>query len=1324
MIEVDTGNKEIEPPPSLSLTQSNISLLDKNRLLGFSTHDKIVNGVDISSSSDSSSGKTPRAESVNDEETETESLTGQNDTKIAAKLRWVVVLLFLSMCVVVPILVYRTTRGNETDNFESSFTALAGKVIDSVELQLASKLSAVDSFRISVTSYALDNNATWPFVTIPDYDLRGESVRKIGDVLSIKLHPLVTLETKDAWEEYSEENIDWLWKAQDRYGTASRRLTTRPDFSEGFSKEIFRIDIDDEYGYVVDETVGPYFPTWQVVPPTGNTINFNTLSHPVSRDAVEFAMSSRETVMSRIENVTASGPGASKLLSDYYTFLVQDHFGDERAAYDGEPTAQMFTPIFDTFETSTHKLVGMLEIVVYFEHMFTEVIQLESVLGVIENSCGDIFSYQINGEDAVFLGMEDLHDPSYDYIGRFYNFSSIRHSRSHLVSEKSVRLNDDYCPYSLRIYPTDELYSHYITNKPITYAVATACVVFFISIVSLTYDYIVQRRMRRVLKSAKENRAIVTSLFPANVRDRLLKEEEDRKDQSQRRGSMASNRSSVYTSSRRNSNENGTTEMNPFSAAMAGFAALAPPKMRLKFFLHEDTTNTENKFNPLASEVEEGNKNQQSKPIADLFPQCTVLFADIAGFTAWSSEREPEQVFTLLQTIFQSFDHTAKKRDIFKVETIGDCYVAVTGLPDPQADHAVRMTKFARACMHKMYKITQKLEVTLGPGTGDLRMRIGMHSGPVTAGVLRGEKSRFQLFGDTVNTASRIESLGQKGRIHVSQATAQLLIEAGKDNWIQIREDVVHAKGKGAIQTYWVLSRTIDAASDCRPKFIQPTLANDCSSDKWSVTSGNDSAWGEDDELGGSLNAFDDKTMLQNQYDRLIDWQVDMLLRLLKQIVAGRDETSQLTINPTELVAWDRTVLEEVVDSVELPKFDPEAARARATAKPNLVLVPTIVIAELREYVRRICSLYRDNPFHNFSHANHVTMSANKLLSRIVKPEDVNYHRKSVKDITSDLHDYTFGITSDPLTQFAVMFSTLIHDVDHTGVSNAQRSKEDPTLAGKYKNRSVAEQNSVDIAWELLMDPAFENLQRCIFSSKSELLRFRQLLVNLVMATDIFDKEMKATRNMRWDKVFHSDMADAVEDTEFRNLKATIVIEHIIQAADVAHTMQHWQVYKKWNTCLFHEMYEAYEIGRSENDPSEGWYNGELWFFDNYIIPLARKLEECGVFGVASEECLNYALENRKEWAVKGKAIVQEMLEDFHSKKKESLSGSAVFALQEDEIMFAPKNDPPSPRGVEKARLPLKAQPVFPIKNRRDSVIVFSPPPDLDEVDEEDIFEV
>ena len=114
------------------------------------------------------------------------------------------------------------------------------------------------------------------------------------------------------------------------------------------------------------------------------------------------------------------------------------------------------------------------------------------------------------------------------------------------------------------------------------------------------------------------------------------------------------------------------------------------------------------------------------------------------------------------------------------------------------------MARFSRECLEKFNELAKQLEITLGPDTGDLAMRVGLHSGPVTAGVLRGDKSRFQLFGDTVNTAARVESTGQRNKVHLSHDTAELLLAAGKPHWIKKRAEMVNAKGKGEMEMYFV----------------------------------------------------------------------------------------------------------------------------------------------------------------------------------------------------------------------------------------------------------------------------------------------------------------------------------------------------------------------------------------------------------------------------------------------------------------------------------------------------------------------------------------
>ncbi|KAG7341915.1 GAF and PAS/PAC sensor-containing adenylate/guanylate cyclase [Nitzschia inconspicua] len=855
-----------------------------------------------------------------------------------------------------------------------------------------------------------------------------------------------------------------------------------------------------------------------------------------------------------------------------------------------------------------------------------------------------VFSILLEGDSSVghagaitYLGTGDWHDPQYDTMGLYFELSEGLDYRGTLLlkssssSPQSCNSTSPRIPsYRLFVYPTSKLHGNSKAGRSLFYPMVALGVGIVILLAFGFFDWHMRRQYALVSQQAIQSQEIITSMFPASIHERLLKSKTvpgilresthkilKRRDPSvQGTGNLSTLESSHNSFSFNLTGEenfatfgtdrdNDNVQKQATAASHRSFRS-EPPIHRLRLFLTHDLPISTNHSTMSQSETMHRMTSQLSlndEPIADLFPECTVIFADIAGFTAWSSVREPVQVFRLLETLYTNFDKIAKKRSVFKVETVGDCYIAVTGLPEAQPNHAVIMSKFAKESMQRMSELVKKLEVTLGPDTGELCLRCGLHSGPITAGVLRGEKSRFQLFGDTVNFASQMEATGLPNKIQCAQATADLLIAAGKQHWV-VPRDGLH-----------------------EPQF-----------------------WQDDDDnidVEGDYDGFEDVS----RKERLVEWNVEILGDLLRQIVAHRQTNKAIISDHGEdfvvLYKDGQSALDEISEIISLgggPVHQHLGASSYWNIDPTTVVLPKGVEKQLKDYVSMIACMYRDNPFHNFEHASHVLNSVQKLLKRVILAE-----QERVDSATSD--SYATNIASDPLTQFSIVFSALIHDVDHSGVPNGQLIKEEAHVATLYNNKSVAEQNSLDLAFELLMDPRYEDLQRCIFCSREELHRFRQLLVNVVIATDIFDKDMRELRSKRWGKAFHQENVASLSQVDEFNLKGTIVLEHIMQASDVSHTMQHWHIYKKWNQRLFEEMYTAFVSGRGDQDPSEGWYKGELWFFDNYVIPLAKKLKECTVFGAASDECLNYAISNRKEWEEKGEEVVAQFTACMKSEK-------------------------------------------------------------------------
>jgi adenylate cyclase len=181
---------------------------------------------------------------------------------------------------------------------------------------------------------------------------------------------------------------------------------------------------------------------------------------------------------------------------------------------------------------------------------------------------------------------------------------------------------------------------------------------------------------------------------------------------------------------------------------------------------------------------------------AEHFEEATILFADIVGFTSLSARLEPLQLVAGLNQIFSAFDHLTEKYGLEKIKTIGDAYMVVGGLPVSRPDHAEAIAEMAL----DMQDYMQNLENIFGES---LQIRIGINTGPVIAGVIGIKKFIYDLWGDAVNVASRMESHGKPGSIQVTEATYDRL----KDKFILESRGAIEVKGRGEMMTYWLIGR-------------------------------------------------------------------------------------------------------------------------------------------------------------------------------------------------------------------------------------------------------------------------------------------------------------------------------------------------------------------------------------------------------------------------------------------------------------------------------------------------------------------------------------
>eukprot|EP00980_Cylindrotheca_fusiformis_P018951 scaffold6336_cov116-Cylindrotheca_fusiformis.AAC.1 len=596
----------------------------------------------------------------------------KGEEKNILRAKCLVALIIVLAAATVATSAYVLVNDQAQSNFENQFMGYASKIA-SVSRQKADQLfNALESFSVMVGSQAASENellnTSWPFYTIPDFSVKAERlVDVIGAMVPLMLvAPIVEEDERDAWAEYAKR-MNPVWFEESLRNEGNTDLTV---------DEVLQRTLPFIHTYALAEG----FRVEEINRPGEVLPNFQ--QYPLRFDYGTNAMTTGFDILSLVRG---------KDLYEITKRLLRPTIGFENFLIDRETIvagSQVWQPIYNTADTTgeERKLVAVLAVQLYWLEFFKNVLTQgqDGVVVVLRSGCLVDYAvlYGINATDYVDnpddLKIEDvityrIDGPDVILLGNEDlhdpNYDALE------VTEVFVDLGFDgedlpegSCvpKLTLHIYPSEKLEANFRNSDPTIYASVVVVIFIFTSLVFLLYVYFVGRRQRIVMDRIVRQDKIVTNIFPTAIRDRL-------------------------------------------------YDAQAQPSGKGKRDAHG------------LDGLGDGSNDLGSAPLADLFPSVSVVFADIVGFTAWSSAREPQQVFLLLESIYNSFDKIAYRHDIFKVETVGDCYVAAAGLPEPVDKHAVLACKFALDCLKKMRESTIKLEVSLGPDTADLALRVGIH---------------------------------------------------------------------------------------------------------------------------------------------------------------------------------------------------------------------------------------------------------------------------------------------------------------------------------------------------------------------------------------------------------------------------------------------------------------------------------------------------------------------------------------------------------------------------------------------------------------------
>lgn len=353
------------------------------------------------------------------------------------------------------------------------------------------------------------------------------------------------------------------------------------------------------------------------------TLNNNIFTHPAVGPAYYEAVQSGKFTFSP---ATPTGPWFYDILElSQYRYKV-DRFYDD-------PFTTIGYPVFDSFDTLNRKVTGLIAATLYWRVYFLNILpsKAKGILVVFDNpSYNQTFSYRIDGDSAQFLGYEDFHEDKFDSYKKSASMAkTLQEIRSpETQAFTAVDVNENFGNYDIYIYPSQDTEDVFVNDEPIYYTVTIVCIFLFTSLVFVAYDCIVARRQRILMERALASGAIVSSLFPSQVRKQMYAEQ---------------NTSQLRTSGKLMPNASSSSGNGEFRRGLGKEEALGGDSKGSNF---------------------------ATRPIASEYKETTVFFCDLVGFTAWSSKRTPVEVFELLEALYSEFDAIAKRRKVFKIETV------------------------------------------------------------------------------------------------------------------------------------------------------------------------------------------------------------------------------------------------------------------------------------------------------------------------------------------------------------------------------------------------------------------------------------------------------------------------------------------------------------------------------------------------------------------------------------------------------------------------------------------------------------------------------